>query len=530
MRRPVVVVLSTLLVVAACSSDDGRSDPPPLTRDVDGSVVITTIGPPEEPEPAGSAASVEAAGAAPGEEAAAALPDASITWEELGERIDGGWLTVPLDYGDPEGPTIDLWVVRHRAHPDERIGSLLTNPGGPGVDGSVVARNASAYFTSDITDRFDVIGWDPRGTGISDGAVDCIDDSEYDEYLSSADITPEDESERQALVDLARRFAERCVERVGEPLLHVGTNNSARDMDAIRRALGEEQVSYFGFSYGSELGGVWATMFPDTVRAAVFDGAADPTAGQLEKTRQQWVGFGAAFERFLDACSADSGCEFHNDGDAGAAYDELLERLDESPAATAEGRVPANQTVLTVAVIQSMYSDGYWPALERSLADAASGDGTGLLQLHDAYNRRGEGGDYSDVLEAFRAIECTDTAERPSVAEADAVAEESLIGVSPRVFPDTTGSYFCTFFPEALDPRIEITGAGAGPIVVIGTTGDPSTPLESSAMMAETLEDGRLVVVDANRHGGYLESTCAQDIVSDYLIWLEPPPPRSDCA
>ena len=460
---------------------------------------------------------------------AAAAPDRSIDWEPLGERIDGGWLTVPLDYAEPDGETIDLWVVRHRAHDDERIGSLLTNPGGPGADGSTVARNAPTYFTSDLTDRFDIIGWDPRGTGISDGAVDCIDDDEHDEFFSAADITPDDEAERQTLVDLSRRFAAGCVERVGRALQYVGTNSSARDMDAIRQALGEDQISYFGFSYGSELGGVWTTMFPDTVRAAVFDGAADPNADQVEKTRQQWIGFEAAFDRFLEACSEDSSCAFHNGGEAGAAYDALLRRVDEEPAPTVEGRVPANQVVLTVAVIQSMYDDGYWPALERSLADAAAGDGTGLLELHDAYNRRGEGGDYSNVLEAFRAIECADTPERPSVAESDAVAEASLVGIAPRVFPDTTGSYFCTFFPEALDPRIEITGAGAGPIVVIGTTGDPSTPLESSARMADTLEDGRLVIVDANRHGGYLDSSCAQDIVSDYLIWLEPPPDRTEC-
>lgn len=526
MRRPHLVLIVAAAAVA-CSPGDGRSDAPPATRDVDGNFVVTTIGPPSTEAVEGATGAT----APPASDTAAEVagPEYSIAWEVLGDRLDGGWLTVPLDHADPDGATIDLWVVRHRAREDDRIGSLLTNPGGPGAAGSTVAQNASSYFTSDVVDRFDIIGWDPRGTGISDGAVDCIDDAQYDEFFSSADITPDDEGERQVLVDLARRFAEGCVERVGEPLRHVGTNNSARDMDAIRRALGEDQVSYFGFSYGSELGGVWATMYPETVRAAVFDGAADPGAGQLAKTRQQWLGFEAAFDRFLEGCSADSSCAFHNGGAAGAAYDELLRRLDEEPAATVEGRVPVNQAVLTVAVLQSMYSDSYWPALERSLADAANGDGTGLLQLHDAYNRRGEGGDYADVLEAFRAIECADTAERPSVAKADAVAQESLVGIAPRVFPDTTGSYFCTFFPEALDPRIEITGAGAGPIVVIGTTGDPSTPLESSRRMAETLEDGRLVIVDANRHGGYLDSGCAQDIVSEYLIWLEPPESGTEC-
>ncbi len=181
---------------------------------------------------------------------------------------------------------------------------MLANRGGPGAEGASLALNATGYFDSEITDNFDVIGWDPRGTGQSEGAVDCIDDTEYDRFFANLDVTPDDAAERSAIVDTAEEFAQRCIDRV-EHLQDVGTNNSARDMDAIRQALGVEQISYFGFSYGSELGGVWTTLFPSTVRAAVFDGASDPNADALERTLQQGAGFEAALDTFLAQCSAE---------------------------------------------------------------------------------------------------------------------------------------------------------------------------------------------------------------------------------
>ena len=186
-----------------------------------------------------------------------------------------------------------------------------------------------------------------------------------------------------------------------------------------------------------------------------------------------------------------------------------MAQLDASPLPSADGRAPVNRDVATTAVVQSMYSDRYWQALERALEDAQAGDGAGLLQLNDAYYQRQPDGTYGNLIESFQAISCMDDAERPTVEESDVEAEQ-LIGVAPRLFPYTTGSYSCTFFPASPDPRIDITGVGAGPIVVIGTTGDPSTPLESSRAMADALEDGRFVIVEANQHTGYGVNDCVE--------------------
>jgi pimeloyl-ACP methyl ester carboxylesterase len=513
----VAVVALAALLLAACSADSDASS-------TSSSAIEPSAAEPETTEPEIGAPST----AAPD----AGIPDEfvpePVEWEPTAiDNVDEAWVTVPVDYADPTGDTIDLYVKRHRAlDPDERIGSLMVHFGGPGVGWSYLAEVAPQVFSDEILDRFDVVGFDQRGTGESDLALDCIDD--YDEAYGT-EMTPETDAEREANVAAAEEFAAACTERNPVMLTRVGTNDAARDLDTIRRALGEDEISYFGASYGSELGGVWSTLFPDTVRAAVLDGAVDPTASFEDNSRQQLAGFELALTAFLAACSADEDCEFHNDGDAEGAFDALMVQLDEEPLLPDPDRIEVDRGVGTVAVQQAMYAELLWPALERALADAQAGDGAGLLDLYDAYTRRNEDGTWSDLLEAFQVISCNDVVERQSVEESDAFAA-TLHEVAPRLIPEgLSGDYFCTFFPVPAAPRVAITGAGAGPIVVIGTTGDPATPLLSTEAMAATLEGGVLVVVEANDHGGYLASRCARDLVDAYLVDLEAPADGSRC-
>lgn len=452
----------------------------------------------------------------------------TIEWEDCGaEGIDCGRLSVPLDYGDPDGEQIEIFIARHAARdPEKRIGSLLVNPGGPGFGGQVLAFAAEQVYSDAILDRFDIIGFDPRGTGASFPYVDCVDD--YDEWFTEGDITPDTDEERQETIDGTKNFVDECFARSGDLLPYVGTNNVARDMDSIRRALGEETISYFGFSYGSELGAVWATLFPETVRAAILDGAADPDADPIDSTIQQRGGFEEALGRFLARCSSNPTCKFHNEGDAEAAFDELMEFIDENPLPTEDDRPDLTRGMAITAVAQAMYDELYWSTLETALADAADGDGRGLLELWDTYYQRGPDGVYGNELEAFVAITCADDDERFTVEEADSYVP-LLQEAAPRFSPYTLGNYTCTFWPTALDPRVDVTGIGAGVIVVIGTTGDASTPLESSRNMARALEGGRLVIVDAEQHTGYSASECAQDVVDRYLVDLEPPDDETEC-
>ena len=446
---------------------------------------------------------------------------------EFFDSVQIGSLQVPVDYNDPSKGTFDLHVARHLAtDPSKRIGSLLVNPGGPGFGGSVLAMNAAEIYGAALTERFDIIGWDPRGTGLSTPAIDCIDD--YDRYFASVDITPDDAAERQQIVDLAKEFETKCSTKNADILQFIGTNNSARDIDSIRQALGEDKISYFGFSYGSELGATWATLFPSTVRAAVLDGASDPNSDFLTGGLQQSEGFEKSIARFLARCSSDSTCVFNNGGRSAEAFDALMLSLDETPIPSEPGRPDVTRGVALSAVGQAMYSESLWPDLEQALFDAGAGNGAGLLALYDAYFQRQSDGSYDNSLEAFQTIVCMDTVERLSVAEEDATSVQ-FNEVAPRFAPNTTGGYFCTFYPESHDPRVPITGKGAGDILVVGTTGDPATPLSSTENMAKALEQGVLLVVEADQHTGYDVNDCSRRTVDRYLLTLDVPTANTRC-
>jgi pimeloyl-ACP methyl ester carboxylesterase len=440
---------------------------------------------------------------------------ASITWQLGDDGIDSGSLEVPLDWSDPSGDTITLFMMRHRALDDSRrIGTLLVNPGGPGAAGSVFAEYADGIYTQDLLDRFDIIGWDPRGTGESGPGVDC--DDEMDTFFA-IDASPDDADERALLVERSQQFAASCVELTGEGLGFVDTISTARDMDAIRRALGEERISYFGFSYGSELGAVWATMFPTTVRAAVLDGAADPTQAYFEQNVAQAMGFEQALTTMLAECSAEPSCPFHSDGDAEGAFDRLAADIDRAPL---DGeRTPITQGVLLTAVSTSLYDEASWYTLQVALADAVEGDGSGLLQLYDEYYELdARGRDTSGVTDAYFAIGCLDDPGTTSPEELFSRAGE-LAAAAPRMGPSYQLELMvCAVWPQRPGDRITVTGDGAGPIVVVGTTGDSATPYAASQSMAATLQDGHLVTVVAEQHTGYGANRCVDDAVDAYLI------------
>jgi pimeloyl-ACP methyl ester carboxylesterase len=296
----------------------------------------------------------------------------------------------------------------------------------------------------------------------------------------------------------------------------------------LRLALGEEKVSYFGFSYGSELGTTWATMFPETVRAIVVDGAVDPNASSVQEGMNQAKGFEGQLTAFLKQCSEKTTCAFHNGGKAEAAFDKLVLDIDSTPLEVSKDRTLVTQGVLFTAVAQAMYSDYYWPQLSEALHDAQLGDGKGILQLYDDYYQRNEDGTYGNELEAFLAISCLDDPGATSIEEVDSRIEE-FIAAAPRLGGNFAYGYSCALWPVRQADKVTITGKGAGPIVVIGTTGDAATPLESTRNMALGLEQGILIVVEANQHTGYGANSCVVKAVDEYLIKLTVPANETNC-
>lgn len=441
-------------------------------------------------------------------------------------EVECGNIEVPFDYADPDQGSFVLFVKKHNAaNPADRIGSMMVNPGGPGFGGSSLADDAEYYFSQDLIDHFDIIAWDPRGTGESTPAVDCVDT--FDEYFG-LDSPPETPEEKQALIDASQAFNDKCAENSGTILPYISTQASAQDINSLRLALGEERISYFGFSYGSELGATWATMFPKTVRAIVVDGAVDPNASSVQEGMNQAKGFEGQLATFLKQCSEKTTCAFHNGGKAEAAFDQLVLDIDATPLEVSKDRTPVTQGVLFTAVAQAMYSDYYWPQLSEALSAAQGGDGTGILQLYDDYYQRKEDGTYGNELEAFLAISCLDDPGASSVEDVDSHIED-FIAAAPRLGGNFAYGYSCALWPVKQAAKVTITGKGAGPIVVVGTTGDAATPLDSTRKMAQGLEKGILIVVDANQHTGYGANSCVVKAVDDYLIELTVPTNETTC-
>jgi pimeloyl-ACP methyl ester carboxylesterase len=456
---------------------------------------------------------------------------ASFVWQACDDSasttsVQCSTLDVPFDYSDPSAGTFSLYVrLRPATNPSLRIGSMMVNPGGPGFGGSSLADDAEYYFSADITDHFDVIAWDPRGTGKSTPSVDCVDD--YDQYFG-IDSPPESPDEKQALIDASQAFNDECVANSGEILPYISTQASATDMNSIRQALGEVKISYFGFSYGSELGATWATMFPQTVRAAVLDGAVDPLATSAEEGMAQAKGFEDQLSTFLAACSKNKACAFYNGGKSESAFDSLLLDLDAKPLVVSANRTAVTQGVAFTAIAQAMYSDDYWMQLEKALADAQQGLGAGLLKLYDDYYQRKVDGSYGNELEAFLAISCLDDPGATSIEQVDA-AVPAFIAAAPRLGANFGYGYSCALWPVKPAIKIDVTGKGAGPIVVVGTTGDAATPLTSTRKMAAALEKGILLIVEANQHTGYGANECITQAVDSYLIDLTVPVNETIC-
>ncbi len=448
-------------------------------------------------------------------------PPSTLVWEPCGVA-ECATLTVPLDHDVPSQGTIDLAVARRPAQrPEERIGVLLYNPGGPGVPGvPMVTDWAGDQFSWALLDRFDVVSWDPRG--VSEGAaVDCVDDPEE---LLSHDPTPET-VEEAALIDAAiGEFAAGCAERSGDLLPYLSTVSTARDMDLLREALGEEQISYLGVSWGTALGSIYATLFPERVRAMVLDSAFDLSAPLADLIVPRVEAEERALNLMLEQCAADSACPFHNDGNPFAAFDQLLARLDTDPLVvddTEVGLGHARSALFFGLVYEEHRIWAEWSDLTRALAEAQDGNGRRLRDL----------GGLNAGIESQFAIECLDwprDAWEPSQSTVDAV-----LAAAPRLGPLYAESPFvCGFWPAEPDPPPPLTAADAGPIQVIGSTGDIATPLQASRDLTDHLDEGVLLIVEANNHGGYFidpDNLCVIETIDRYLTDLEIPANESHC-
>ena len=445
--------------------------------------------------------------------------DQDISWKGCGED-ECGTLDVPIDYQDPGAGSIQLAVERRKASGD-RIGSLVVNPGGPGAGGTYLAEQADGYFAAPLLAAYDIVGFDPRGTGAS-ARVDCLTDAELDAWVA-ADPDPDTPEEVEEGKENSEEFWSGCEAKSADVAGHVSTVEAARDMDVLRAALGEDKLDYLGFSYGTRLGATYAELYPEKTGRLVLDGAIDPSLSAREGSLSQAGGFETALRSYVKDCVDGGGCFLGDSVDAGiTTIKDLIESIDKKPLPTKdpEGR-ELTVGLAFYGLITPLYSESNWPALDEGLKTALDGDGSALLQYSDFYGSR-EGGKYVDnSLEAISVINCLDD---PWSITTDEVPDQfaDFEKASPtfgKVFAWGLTTCHGIPFTSTDEPDLEIDGSGAAPIVVLGTTRDPATPYEEAVAMAEQLESGVLVSRDGDGHTAYNKGNdCVDDAVHGYLI------------
>ena len=451
----------------------------------------------------------------------------SLEWEDCVGGLECASFQVPFDYENPSLGTFTLPVTRRLANiQEQRIGTLLINPGGPGVAALDFVGYADQIFSASIIDRFDIVAWDPRGVGQSDPRIDCVDS--MDDYFG-LDPSPDDATETEQLISGAQDFASECMRRSSELLPYVSTVDTASDMDVLRRALNEEQISYMGFSYGTSLGATWATLFPETVRAAVLDAAVDPTKGYVDGLLLQAGGFESSLNAFLTKCNATK-CSFIKVGESAEdAFDRILLSLDQNPIANDDGRAVTNQGVAQTGIAGTLYGDYQWPQLEDALSAADLGDGQPLLILFDEYFSRDSTGQIDNSIDAYFGISCLD---RDQNLTNDQVFDLSdrLTSVAPRLGPGWIQEMLiCANWKVEPQGGITVGAETERRIVVVGSTGDAATPLEGTRNMVTELGQARLVISPLEQHTTYGADSCVTEIVDEYLLNLTDGPDITTC-
>ena len=396
---------------------------------------------------------------------------------------------MPVDYSAPNGAQTRIAVSRQRAHdPERRLGSLVFNFGGPGDPGTTTLRSFVAEVPQEIRDRYDLVSFDPRGTGGS-RPIDCVSDKVADK-LYATDPTPTTDAELRAFYDGTEGnvdFIAGCIAKNGSWLARVGSRNVARDLDRLRAALGSEKLDYLGYSYGTVIGSVYAQQFPDRVGRMVLDGAVDLSANEQSDLKDSTASFEHALDAFLHHCATTKSCSFRSGGHPAAALRKLRDRFERGltlPTYDSNGRRTARRAGVAAfytGVVSSLYDEEFgWPNLADALNFAKRGDGTFLQLLADSYNGRRANGSYDSLAESSGIILCADQPD-PMETFDQFVAEYHQ---AAKEYP-FLGAY-ATDLPIGCDPRLpkptetEVLGdvrvSGAAPVLVVGTTGDPATP------------------------------------------------------
>jgi pimeloyl-ACP methyl ester carboxylesterase len=457
---------------------------------------------------------------------------AKVKYECATVKVPQDWTTAGTSPGTaPSGPTFDISVIRARSeNQGDRIGSLLVNPGGPGgsgVDLAVYLSLGRAFggLPSDVLSRFDLVGFDPRGVSRS-SPIKCISDADLDASFGY-EPDPVDQADFDGLVALTRRIGQACGAKYSDTLRLYSTEQAARDMDAVRAAVGDTKMTYLGYSYGTLLGATYAQLFPGHIRAFVLDGAVDPKQDTVAGSESQAKGFERAFDNFAAWCKSNrSECPIGPD--ARGAVTTALDKARSSPVRGSDGR-EATAGWVFYAIISSLYTEPGWQKLATAIAKLETGDPEGVFELADSYAERQPDGTYSNMFDAFSAVGCADSDASPSLAQIRQLQSQWRAKYPLFGAPQAVGLLTCALWPGKRDPVPTGQAKGAPPIVVVGTKGDPATPYEQTARLAGMLGVGVVLTWEGEGHTAYPETGCINNAVGNYLVNLKVPAKNLTC-
>jgi pimeloyl-ACP methyl ester carboxylesterase len=459
----------------------------------------------------------------------AAYENQKLDWATCYEDFECTDLRVPIDYADLTVGTFKIAVLRYKAQdPKNRIGSLIVNPGGPGGSGVDYAYNAEYVFDPDVLDRYDIVGFDPRGVNRS-APIECLTDEETDANYAS-DAKPDTEAElEQALAD-SKDFIDKC-ESANEYLTHYSTAAAARDMDILRAALGDKKLNFFGKSYGTYLGTLYAQFFPDKVGRMILDGALDPNISILEQNISQAKGFDDALDAFLSDCAKQDDCPLpKNKQEATLKIIALFETaaLNPLPRKTKveNDERTATESLIVLGTASALYDDvDGWPKLRTAFLEGQQGYGDTFLDLADQYSGRSSDGSYmSNELDSGAIIDCLDWPDTRSVEKTKADAKR-FTDAAPVFGPYLAYTNIsCKYLTPPTKDKLtrttnKITAIKTAPVIVIGTTRDPATPYEWSVGLHEIFKNSKLISLDADGHTGQGRgSACVDEAVDAYML------------
>jgi len=466
--------------------------------------------------------------------AAPAATPAPIQWtrcsEQLPAELECAQMQVPLDYAAPGGETITLGLTRMQAtDPDKRIGSLVINPGGPGSGGSEVLSvqaQVGAPITARLREYFDLVGYDPRGVGLST-PVQC--DPEI--WNEGGSLFPKDQSAYDAMIAHNKAFAESCLEKTGPVLAHLDTVSVARDLDAIRAALGDEKLNYLGLSYGTMIGAQYAELFPDKIRVMALDGALDHSQSENTFHFVEVKAYEQVFEHFARWCGQAEACAL-NGKDVLQEFDALIKQADETPipapACVASGacRETVTGDDIRSAVQEHLLSTQSWPGLGESLLKAMQGDASDFaFELKTTPTHL----DFSET-----AIQCMDW---PAETNATYAGYQARRVFDIATAPHTQGASQswraqtrCIGWPfPPVNPPRPLVVEGAPPILIVNATYDPSTSMQWALEMSSQLPSAVLLLRQGYGHTTYANPGESQvrDAIDEYLITGKLPPPNT---